>query len=123
MRKFNKESITYELSEFDEQVLLANWLNLKCIRFTASANGELRNIVVAKKLKKLGVSPGFPDIEIPIPKGRFFGLYIEMKRKNKGKLSSFQSEWLKYLNEQGYLALQANGIEHAKDIVTNYMKL
>lgn len=117
------KKLTNELSEFDEQILLADWLNLKQIKFTASANGGSRNIIEAKKMKKMGVSPGFPDIEIPLPRGRFHGLYIELKNKKRGRISESQQEWLIYLNEKGYLALCAHGFEKAKEIIQDYMKL
>jgi VRR-NUC domain len=76
------------------------------------------------KLKRMGVSAGFPDIEIPLPiPGLYHGLYIELKRQKGGFLSDAQLDWLKYLNGQGYHAVRANGFEEAKQVVLDYLAL
>ena len=77
----------------------------------------------------MGMSPGFPDVEIPYPlrnqQGWFIycGLYIEMKRSKGGKLSTEQAEWLQFLESQGYYAACAHGFEQAKEIFTHYFSL
>lgn len=110
-------------TEVEEQILLAVWLAKKGIRFTASANGGKRNYYEAIKFKRMGVSAGFPDIEIPFPSGQYHGLYIELKRKKGGKVSPEQAEWLQYLREKGYYAEVAHGFEEAKGIVIHYLSL
>jgi hypothetical protein len=100
------------------------------IRFTASANGGSRNLIEAAKFKRMGVSPGFPDIFIPIPifpyrvdeKG-YHGLFIELKRKSGGKLSDYQIDWLEFLRQQGYWADCCAGFDEAKDVVLRYLAL
>ncbi len=77
----------------------------------------------AVKLKRMGISPGFPDIEIPLPIAPYHGLYIELKRVSGGKVSDVQKEWLEYLRSQGYYAEVAKGFEEAKAIVLNYLAL
>jgi hypothetical protein len=101
-------------TEDKEQILLAVWLTKKGIKFTASANGGKRNLLEALKFKRMGVSAGFPDIEIPLPIAPYHGLYIELKRQKGGKLSESQIEWLNYLNEKGYYAVVARGFDEAK---------
>lgn len=104
-----------------EQIMLAAWLAKKGIRFNASANGGKRNYFEALKFKRMGVSAGFPDIEIPIPSGPYHGLYIELKRIKGGKVSEAQLEWLNYLKDKGYYADVAYGFEQAKEIVIHYL--
>jgi len=122
-RHASKKESDYVPTESDDQILLAVWLKKKGIRFTASANGGKRNYYEAIKLKRMGVSPGFPDIEIPYPSGKYHGLYIELKRKKGGKVSPEQAEWLQYLRDKGYYAEIAHGFEEAKEIVTHYLSL
>lgn len=110
-------------SEAQEQIKLAVWLTQKGIRFTASANGGKRNLMEALKFKRMGLSPGFPDIEVPLPSGSYHGLYIELKRQKGGKLSLNQIEWLNYLTEKGYYAVSAKGFDEAKEIVLHYLSL
>jgi hypothetical protein len=117
-RKIAKSGIP---TEAQEQTKLATWLRKQGIRFTASANGGSRNLLEAMALKRSGVSPGFPDIFIPVISGSWHGMFIEMKRSDGGVISVYQSEWLKYLQEQGYHAVVANGFDHAKLLVEYYM--
>ncbi len=117
-RKIAKSGIP---TEAQEQTKLATWLRKQGIRFTASANGGSRNLLEAMALKRSGVSPGFPDIEIPKPRGKYHGMYIEMKRADGGVLSAHQAEWLNYLQKEGYYALSCAGFEEAKAQVVFYM--
>ena len=45
-------------------------------------NGGSRNKAEAVKLKQMGVRAGVPDLHLPVPKGVYSGLYIEMKYGN-----------------------------------------
>lgn len=116
-------SNSINLTEEQEHVALADWLRFKKIRFTTSANGGLRHPSVANKLHKMGVSPGFPDIEIPIPRGKFHGCYVELKRKKKGIVSAYQKDWLEFLSNNGYFATLAYGFDEAKELIEFYLSL
>ena len=85
-------------------------------------NGGSRNKIEAANLKRQGVKAGVPDICLPVPRGKYHGLYIELKH-GKNKLSDLQAEWLRGLNEQGYLALCIYGWQDAIRIIENYLKL
>jgi hypothetical protein len=110
-------------TEDEEQITLATWLTKQGIRFYAIPNGGRRNLREAVKLKRTGLSPGVPDICIPIPSGCYHGLYIELKRQKGGKLSTEQINWLEFLRERGYYADVAFGFEEAKQIVLYYLGL
>lgn len=90
---------------------------------SASANGGSRHMLEAINLKRMGVSAGFPDVEIPLVRGHYHGFYIEMKRQKGGRLSPEQAEWLSYLREQGYFAEVAKGFEEAKKMFLDYIAL
>jgi hypothetical protein len=110
-------------SESLEQIRFVAWVKKLGYRVSASANGGSRHLLEAVKLKSMGVSKGFPDIEIPFPSGKYHGLYIEMKRTKGGRLSNEQREWLSYLREKGYYAECAMGFEEAKEIFNHYVSL
>ena len=57
-------------------------------------NGGKRGKAEAAKLKRMGVKPGVPDLHLPIARGGFHGLYVEMKRLDGGRVSSEQRVWL-----------------------------
>src|SRR5699024_10256580 len=78
------------MTEHDEQVQLIRWAGLArgaypALRWLhAVPNGGARNIVVARKLKAEGVQRGVPDLCLPVPRGPYHGLYIELKRAGGG---------------------------------------
>ena len=113
---------TLNVPEATEQEALVTWVRGLGIRISGSANGGKRTVYTGAKLKRMGMSPGFPDIEIPLPAGRYHGLYIEMKRKDGGTLTHEQADWLNYLNGEGYCAQVAHGFDEAKQIVLRYLQ-
>jgi hypothetical protein len=110
-------------SEDEEQALLVAWLQIKDIRHYAVPNGGKRDIVEAVKFKRTGVSPGVPDLCIPLPRSLYHGLYIELKRVSGSTISEKQQEWIDFLRKEGYRAEVAKGAEQAKAIVVDYLGL
>ena len=108
-------------TEAQEQIKFVVWLQKHGFRVSGSANGGSRNLYEAMKFKRMGVSPGFPDIEVPLPSGHYHGFYIEMKRQKGGKVSPEQRDWLDYLKEKGYYAEVAKGFEEAKELFLHYL--
>lgn len=88
----------------------------------ASANGGLRKRGVAGQLKSMGVKAGFPDIELPVARGGWFCLYIELKRLD-GRPSADQLWWQERLTEQGNRSLICRGWESAWFEIRHYLEL
>jgi len=84
-------------------------------------NGGSRNKIEAANLKRQGVKAGVPDICLPVARGKYHGLYIELKH-GKNKLSDNQKIWLKRLQNQGYLAICCYGWEEAVKAIEKYLK-
>lgn len=70
----------------------------------AIPNGGERNLRVAANLKAEGVKAGVSDIMLPVSRGGFHGLFIEMKVK-PNKPSTEQLDFIGAVTEQGYLAV------------------
>lgn len=87
----------------------------------AVPNGGSRNSIEAHNLKLQGVKSGVPDICLPLPKGKYHGLYIELKVE-KNKTSKNQDEWLKYLVTVGYKAAVCYGFDEAQKTILEYLK-
>jgi hypothetical protein len=85
-------------------------------------NGGLRNKPVAVRLTAEGVRRGVPDICLPVARGGFHGLYIELKRREKWKISDEQENWLKALAKEGYSAFVCFGCEEAKATIEAYLE-
>ena len=57
---------------------------------------------------------------MPVPRGKYHGLYIEMKA-GKNKATDNQSKWLEALNNQGYVAVVCAGCAQAVEVITKYL--
>lgn len=89
----------------------------------AIPNGGLRNKGVAKKLKKEGVKSGVPDLMLPVARGGYHGLFIEMKRIKKSSTDDNQKLWHKNLTEQGYKVVVCKGEQQAWKDLIEYLNL
>lgn len=92
-------------------------------------NGGLRNKAVAGKLKAMGQRAGVPDLMLPVARGGFHGLYIEMKRpagadgSRAGVTSKEQREWIADLRCQDYCVRVAFGWEEGLKALLEYLAL
>lgn len=92
------------------------------LRLFAIPNGGQRDKITAGKLKAEGVKRGVPDIMLPAPRGRFAGLFVEMKRPKAtgqaaGATSEDQDSWIGYLRSAGYaVSVCFDWIAAAKEI-------
>ena len=78
---------------------------------------------VMADLERQGLKKGFPDNFIAEPRGKWHGLFIELKRAKKSlsKKSTEQRLWVKALNDKGYMAVFCYGAEEAKRVVLEYL--
>lgn len=72
--------------------------------------------------KAMGVKKGVPDLFLPVPRGAFAGLWVEMKTE-KGRTSDMQKWWLKSMIDNGYHAAVCHGWEEAKEVLLWYLNL
>jgi len=84
------------------------------------SNGK-RVSIQGARLKREGLKRGIPDICLPVPRGNWHGLYIELKRSNGGRLTPEQLDCIIFLNGQGYFACICNGFENAKAVIEWYI--
>lgn len=115
-------------TESEEQVTLFSWARMKEGKYPELRllfhipNGGSRNQIEAKHLKAQGVKPGVPDLCLPVARGIWHGLYIEMKRQKGGRVSDAQRRWLEDLERQGYRAEIACGWQEAAQILEIYLQ-
>lgn len=114
-------------TESAEQQALFQWARLSEGRYPELRllhhipNGGLRNKPVAVRLTAEGVRRGIPDICLPVARGGFHGLYIELKRTYGGVLSEDQRAWLDALRAGGYCAMRCDGADQARDAIVAYL--
>lgn len=87
------------------------------------ANGGSRDVREAANLRRQGVRRGAPDLILTIPKGKYHGLFVELKAPSGGRVSPEQRAFLKRLNDRGYRAVVARGFDEAKQEIENYLSL
>lgn len=115
--------------EAQEQKALFEWAAYSLLKYPvlvlmyAIPNGGSRDKREAHNLRMQGVKAGVPDICLPVPRGKYHGMYIEMKRTTGGRLSGDQKIWLDLLNKQGYKAACCRGYGEAIQMIEWYLNL
>ena len=115
-------------SEDTEQIAVIQWANWNRSKWPElellhhCPNGGSRNKAEAAKLKQMGVVPGMPDLDLPVVKGAYHGLCIEMKY-DRGTLQENQKRKLRLLAEQGRYCAVCYGAEEAVKVLKEYLNL
>lgn len=110
------------MSEHDEQCAVVEYCELKGHPCFAIPNGGLRRKSEAARLKAEGVKPGVPDLCIPVARGPYHSLYIEMKKRG-GKPTREQLAWVSLLRSEGMCAYVCIGAVSAIKLIDLYMAL
>lgn len=109
--------------EAEEQRTVVEYCDLKSIPVFHIPNGGSRNKIEAARLKMQGVRPGVPDLFVPVARGKYHGLFIEMKRKKGYHVAPAQQAWIERLNANGYMAYVCPGADSAIELIRQYMTL
>ena len=83
-------------------------------------NGGKRDKLEAARLKLEGVKAGVPDLCLPVARGGYHGLYIELKA-GKNKATPLQRRWITALEQEGYAAAVCTGWEQAAATLIDYL--
>lgn len=110
--------------ESEEQKEFAAWCDAKGLLWAHIPNERKASLSVMVELEKEGLKKGFPDNFIAEPRGKYHGLFIELKRakKSASNKSREQRAWVKALNEKGYKAVFCYGAEEAKRVTLAYLE-
>lgn len=115
--------------EAQEQKWLLDWVELnkathpELALFFHIPNEGKRSERQGYELKRQGMRPGFPDNGLPVPRGRFAALFIELKRRKGGRVSEDQQWWIDHLNAAGNYAVVCRGWESAAYVIAWYIGL
>lgn len=88
----------------------------------AIPSGGYRSPRTAGRLHAEGVQPGVPDLCLPVSRGGYHGLWIEMKRPG-GTTSPAQASWLAQLAKEGYRVALHSTVDGAWTDITDYLAL
>ncbi len=109
-------------NELQEQVAVVEYCDLHGIVIVHIPNEGKRSVVTGAQLKRAGMRPGFPDLFLPYSRGKYHGLFIEMKYGN-GKTSADQEWWLATLSREGYAVCVCYGFDVAVRRIREYLRI
>lgn len=86
-------------------------------------NGGRRGIREAARMKKQGVRAGVSDYHLPLARGGYIGLWIEMKapKPHKSTLSAAQEDWLIKMRVAGHSVHVCYGWQAARKVCEEYL--
>jgi hypothetical protein len=88
----------------------------------AIPNGGGRSKATAGRMKAQGVLGGMPDLHLPVMRGPFLSLYVELKVKGTyGK--AHQRQLAALLRAEGHAVVEAQGTEEATSVIMGYLAL
>ena len=115
-------------TESEEQQALFEWAQRLCRRYPELVllyhipNEGKRSKATGARLKKEGMKSGVPDIHLPVAKGEFHSLYIELKRRKGSSTTKAQNTWLQLLGKYGNKAVRCYGWEEAAKVIVEYLE-
>ncbi|MBQ9041424.1 MAG: VRR-NUC domain-containing protein [Eggerthellaceae bacterium] len=110
------------MSEADEQIAVVQYCELRNLPVFHIPNEGLRSVAEGASLVRQGLRAGVPDLCIPVARGPYHSLYIEMKADG-GKPTAKQVEWIWRLREEGMCAYICVGAENAIALIDRYLNL
>lgn len=109
-------------TEAGEQKAVIEWCAWQGVPVVHIPNEGKRDPRTGAELKAMGMQAGFPDLLIPVIRGGFGGLFVEMKRDSRSRVSSAQRYWLERLNAAGYMAIVCRGADEAIRKIMDYIR-
>ena len=132
IKALNKTKIADALpvpTESQEQQALFEWAERLYFKYPELAllyhipNEGKRSKTTGKKLKREGMKSGIPDIHLPVARGQFNSLYIELKRRQGSTTLKEQKLWIQLLGKYGNKAVICYGWEEAAKVIVEYLEI
>lgn len=119
--------MNFSRSEYEDQVAIFEWSERLEYKWPCLALlfGSLMGIHLPpkylNKAAKAGMKKGKPDINLPVARGGYHGLWIELKRSGGEKPRADQERTLRLLAGEGNAAYSCFGSKAAIETITNYI--
>ena len=116
IREYSHQCVVFEWALYHRrQYPELKWLN-------SSMNGISLTKRQAARAKRAGLIAGIPDIDLPVNRGPYGGLRIELKTKG-GRLTRDQEDCLNFMIGQGYRAVACYGADDAIETIIQYLEM
>lgn len=110
----------YVIKWSQQPEIRSRWPELKLLYHIKNETKEGAKQVAIDKA--LGVKKGVPDLHLPVPRGRYHSLYIEMKDET-GRATQYQNWWKEQLLAQGNMCEVCYGWKDAVRVLEWYLSL
>ena len=114
-------------SESQEQARVIRWaLYRQATRpelknLVSIPNGSRRDAATGAKLVREGLKAGVPDLALFVLRGGYGALFIEMKRRQGGRVRPEQADWHERLRNAGYAVAVCRGFDEAVKTIEAYL--
>lgn len=128
MKTRTSDGIRLIPTEDEEQTYVMSWAEVNEHRYPELRllyhvpNEGKRSKREGARLKRLGLRKGVSDLCLPVARGGYHGLYIEIKALD-GKLTKEQKDFLAAVREQGFCGYACYGGESAVKEIELYLNL
>lgn len=110
------------MTEDQMQRAIIEFAQLYLLPVHHSPNAGKRSMYLGKKLKDLGMMPGFSDLFFLQGNDKYKGLFIELKVK-PNKPTTAQLKFIELVNSLGYLGTVVYELDDAIKIITTFYNL
>ena len=108
--------------EKEEDATFFEWAELKSIKCPELVGlYHIPNEKAWTLGRKQGVVPGVFDWHLPVASNGYIGCWIEMKRRNGGRVSPAQLEWMLLMRGYGHFAEVCRGSDEAIKAICVYL--
>lgn len=118
-----KRAVVRNRAEENYQVALVTWFRLRFPDLkdylTLGSFGENVGPKRMARLKKMGLTPGYPDLALFVPSKTYHGFMLELKTKHN-KPSIHQKNIHELLTKQNYLVKTAYSFDEAQKMLIEY---
>lgn len=118
-----------KISEHEEQVAFIEWCDLMIqtgqypeLDLIYSIVNERRGAAAGAKAKAQGQKAGMPDLHLPMARGGYIGLYMELK-VDKNRPTKAQRQRLAALGRAGHMTLVCYGWDSLRETTEAYLAL
>ena len=116
------------MSESQEQASVVQEFRVKYrnhLIFAIPNGTHIKSYAGRTRAKREGLLKGIPDLMIPVAKGGYHGLFVEMKDRGKSwsDVSKNQRERIEQLSAAGYRTVWCIGASAAMKVIDDYMSL
>lgn len=114
-------------TEDEEQAFIISWAKINENRYPELSllyhipNEGKRSEREGSRMKRLGLRRGIPDLCLPVARGKYHGLYIELKAQD-GRVTKEQNEYISDLVRHGYYARICFGADAAVKTIEKYLR-